>query len=116
MVDGRGLTEGFAKGSTRANEVVLETVMHRAEDGDEDVQEDPYEEEQPPPALVDHPTVPFLLPGLRGIRRGLRGRGRVHTLETLQPPALGLIPLEVAGLVSVQCNVGVLLQSRHFAV
>lgn len=56
----RELTKGEAKRCTGGSEVVLQLVVQKAKDGDEEVKEDPDEEKKALSTVVNHPAVPFL--------------------------------------------------------
>ena len=95
------LTEGDTEGPARSDRAVLELVVHEAERDDQSVEEEEDEEEHAPSALVDHPVV-VLLHGRAGhIGRDGLGGGGVGALEALETAALGLVALEVGGLVRI---------------
>lgn len=90
--------------------------MHETERDDEHVEEDEGEEEHAPSTLVDHPVVE-LLHGRAGHEGGDRARGGGGgALEALEAAALGLVALEVGGLVAIDDDVGVLLERGDLAV
>ena len=72
--------------------------MNEAKGEDQEVEEDPDEKKQAAAALVDHPDAP-LVASLLGLVWPFLGRtDGIRSLERLQPPPLGLVSLEVAGL------------------
>lgn len=87
--------------------------MQGAECRDEEMEENPYEEEQSPAALVNHPQIPLLLPRLRDVYERRVGSGGVRSLEALEPPALCLIALEMARLIAIHVEVRVLVEGRR---
>ncbi len=96
-----GRTVSDAERGTGSGEVILQVIIQKAKDGDEEVEEDPDGEKEALATFVDHPEVPFLLEcfGLVG-SYGLGG-GCVGALEALEAPALRFVALEVCGLGSI---------------
>ena len=92
--------------------------MHETECDDEGMQEEEDEEENAPSTLVDHPQSPSLAPGVGPVRRDLVGHGGIRPLQTLQPPALSLVALQVTsvGREGNVAHIRVLLQRRHLAI
>ena len=82
--------------------VILQVVVQKAKDCDEQVEEDPCREKEVLAALIDHPAVPFLLKcfGLVG-SDGYWGGGSIELLETLEAVMLHLVALEVRWLQGV---------------
>ena len=78
--------------------------------------EEEDEEEHAPSALVDHPVVVLLHRRAGHIGRDGLGGGGVGALEALETAALGLVALEVGGLVRIDDDVGVLLERGDLAV
>lgn len=111
-------TECNAERGTSTDQVILESIVQRAKGTHEQVEEDPYKEEQSPSTLVDHPQAPFLAPGAGSVRHDLIGRSRIGPLQALEPPALGLVALQVTsiGCENNVAHVRVLLQCRHLAI
>ena len=90
--------------------------MHEAEGDDQAVKEEEGEEEEAATTFVDHP-VPVLLHGRAGHVGAHGGRVvSVGALEALKAAALGLVALEVGGLVRIDDDVGVLLERGDLAV
>ena len=95
-------TESDAKSRTSGGEVILQVVVQKAKDCDEQVEEDPCREKEALAALIDHPVVPFLLKcfGLVG-SDGHWGGGGIESLKTLEAVTLHLVALEVRWLQGV---------------
>lgn len=74
--------------------------MDLAESVYEQVEENPSEEEEATAALVDEPLVPPVHPAGRLVGKRALSDGGCRALETLQAAALGLVTLEMAGLLS----------------
>ncbi len=113
---GERLTESDTEGGARRDGAVLKLVVHEAERDDQGVEEHEDEEEQATSTLVNHPVVVLLQHGARHIRRDRLGGSRVAALEALEAAALGLVALEVGGLVAIEDDVGVLLDRGDLAV
>jgi hypothetical protein len=92
-------TESDAKSRTGGGEVILQVIIQKAKDRDEEVEEDPGGEKEALAALIDHPAVPFL-PKCFGLVRsdGHRGGGGIESLETLKAATLRLVALQVRWL------------------
>ena len=82
------------------------------------MEEDPDGEEQTLSALVYHPMLPLFHEGLGLVRRHDPRRHGGRPLEALEPPALGLVSLEVGRLktVGIHLQVKVFLELRPSAV
>lgn len=92
--------------------------MHKAKGEDQGMQKDPDKEGDTSASLVDHPMPPLFAQTIRFVG-GPDGGSSVGPLETLQPSAFGLVPLQVAstrlnGI--VVCHIRVLFYVRHFAI
>lgn len=110
------LTESDTESRAGGDRVVLELVVHETKGDDETVEEDEEEEEHAASSLVNHPVVVLLHHRLRDIGRDGPGGGGVGALEALEPAALCLVALEVAGLVGIDNNVRVLLERGDLSV
>lgn len=97
-------TESDAKRRPGGGEVVLQLIVQKTKDGDEEVEEDPGGEEEALAALIDHPAVPFLPECFRLVDSRSHRDGGVELLETLQTATLRLVALEVCRLGGV-CRV-----------
>jgi len=90
-------------------QVILQAVVHETEDRDDQVQEQECCKEEMPLALIDHPQADSVAETFGA--GGLLCAGRVITLETLEPSALGLVALKTGSLVVL--HVWMLIQSRQ---
>lgn len=82
------------------------------------MEEHPDGKEQTLSALVYHPMLPLFHEGLGLVRRHDPRRHGGRPLETLEPPALGLVALEVGRLktASIHLQVEMFLKLRLSAV
>lgn len=94
----RKRTKSDAKCRPGGDEVVLHLIVHKAKDGDEEVEKDPGGEKEALAALVDHPPVPFLPKRFRLVGSRCPRDGGVELLKTLQTATLRLVALEVCWL------------------
>ena len=106
-------TKRYSESFASSGKVVLQLVVQCTKYSDKEMQENPNEEEDPPPSLVDHPEIPFLPESLGNVRRYFSACIGVGPLKALKPPALGLVALKVARLARIDCDVGMLFQGGH---
>ena len=90
-------TEAIPEEGTCGNQVILQLVVQEAENRDNDVEENEDTEEDLASTLVNHPDVHPLPPAL-DLGHGRRACSS-RALDTLQTPALGLVALQMAGLI-----------------
>jgi len=93
-----GRTEGNAKRRAGGSEVILQLVVQKAKDSDEEVKEDPDEEKKALSTLVDHPAVPFLPERFRLVDHRSYRDGGIESLEALEAATFRLVALEVCWL------------------
>lgn len=86
-------TECDAKVGSGSVEIVLELVVEGTEDGNDKMEQDPDSDKELPASLVDHPKIELLFIRLCVI--GLGSRVCEGTLQSLEPPALSFVALEM---------------------